>query len=252
VASDAPALVLAVPGTAEADTAQIGAGVAAIAGLSCPGVDIRVGYLQGETFAIADCLVTGTGAADEEELGSVIVPLLMSPNAHVDAELERLVALRPTRTVRAAHLGPHPLVAEALHARLAEAGLARQARSSGLSIASDGRGVVVLADKGEEAASAAAVASVLLASRLSVPVVPASLGDASSIVEAVSRLSDSGAPRPVLAPCLIGPEISQAVFDDISAALGTPCAPLIGAHQAVGQLVAIRYGAALASLSLAG
>jgi hypothetical protein len=42
------------------------------------------------------------------------------------------------------------------------------------------------------------------------------------------------------------------VLDDLSAALGAPCAPTIGAHQAIGQLVAIRYGAALASLSLAG
>jgi hypothetical protein len=252
VASDAPALVLAVPGTADADSAEIGPEVATIAGLSCPGVDIRVGYLEGNKLPLSDCLIPETGAAGEEDLGTVLVPLLMSPAGRVDSELNGLVSQRPQRTVLAAHLGPHPLVAEALHVRLAEAGLARHARSSGLSIASDGRGVVVLADKGEEALNAVSVVSVLLASRLSVPVVPASLGDASSIVDAVSRLSESGAPRPVLAPCLIGPETSQSVFDDISAALGTPCAPLIGAQQVVGQLVAIRYGAALASLTLAG
>jgi hypothetical protein len=244
--------VLAVPGTAEADAAGIGPEVAEIAGLSCPGADIRVGYLEGDTLALSDCLMSETGDTGDEDLGTVLVPLLMSPAGRVDSELSRLVSQRPERTVLAAHLGPHPLVAEALHIRLAEAGLARHARSSGLSIASDGRGVVVLADKGEEALNAASVVSVLLASRLSVPVVPASLGDASSIVEAVSRLSESGAPRPVLAPCLIGPETSQTVLDDVSSALGTPCAPLIGAQQVVGQLVAIRYGAALASLTLAG
>ena len=122
----------------------------------------------------------------------------------------------------------------------------------GLSISADGRGIVVLADVGEEAASAAAVAAVLLASRLSVPVVPASLSDPASIVDAVSRLSESGAPRPVLAPCLIGPETSLPVLEELSAALNAPCAPVLGAHQAIGQLVAIRYGAALATLSLAG
>ena len=42
------------------------------------------------------------------------------------------------------------------------------------------------------------------------------------------------------------------MLDDLSAALGAPASATLGAHQAVGQLVAIRYGAALASLSLAG
>jgi sirohydrochlorin ferrochelatase len=243
--------VIAVPGTAEADTKGIGAEVAALTAQSCPGVDIRVGYLEGDTLPVSECMQPAN-SPDGEDLGSVLVPLLMSPSPHADSALERLATVRPDRTVLAAHLGPHPLVAEALHARLAEAGLARQARSAGLSIAADGRGVVVLADRGEEAANSAAVAAVLLASRLSVPVVPASLSDASSIVDAVGRLSASGAQRPVLAPCMIGPETSQHVLDDISAALDAPCAPLIGAHQAVGQLVAIRYGAALARLSLAG
>ncbi len=154
--------------------------------------------------------------------------------------------------VVAAHLGPHPLVAEGLHSRLAEAGLARHARSAGLSISADGRGVVVLAAVGEEAAGEASIIAVLLASRLSVPVVPASLGDPASIADAVTRLSDSGASRPALAPCLIGPGTTVAVFDDLSAALGAPCAAPLGAHQSIGQLVAIRYGAALATLSLAG
>ncbi len=182
----------------------------------------------------------------------MIVPLLLGPSPSIDAALRRLAAQPPIPAVVAAHLGPHPLVAEALHARLAEAGLARHARSSGLSISADGRGVIVLGDKDEQAASAAAIAAVLLASRLSVPVVPASLGDPASIADAVTQLSESGAPRPALAPCLIGPETSLPVLEDLSAALSAPLSAPLGAHQAVGQLVAIRYGAALASLSLAG
>jgi hypothetical protein len=253
VASDAPALVLAVPGSAAADSTEIGLQVAAIAEMSCPGVDIRVGYLDGENLALADSLQTDTSdSQDHEQFPSVVVPLLLSPSPALDARIQQLAAEPAVPAVVAPHLGPHPLIAEALHSRLAEAGLARQARSSGLSISADGRGVVVLADVGEEAASAAAVAAVLLASRLSVPVVPASLGDPSSIVDAVSRLTDSGAARPVLSPCLIGPETNVAVLNDLSAALDAPCAPVLGAHQAIGQLVAIRYGAALTSLSLAG
>jgi hypothetical protein len=253
VASDAPALVLAVPGTAAGDAAGIGPTVASIAGLSCPGVDIRVGYLEGDDATLAECLApAGPESADHDQFPCVIVPLLLSPSPRIDAVLRRAAAEPAIPAVLAAHLGPHPLVAEALHARLAEAGLARHSRATGLSISVDGRGIVVLADAGEDAVSAAAVAAVLLASRLSVPVVPASLGDPASIVNAVDRLSMSGAQRPVLAPCLIGLELSIGVLDDLSAALGAPCAPPLGAHQAVGQLVAIRYGAALASLSLAG
>jgi hypothetical protein len=253
VASDAPALVIAVPGSADADVAEIGSRVASVASQSCPGVDIRVGYLEGDDLALADCLLPADGdSADHDQFPSVIVPLLLGPSPAIDAAVRRIAVQPPVQAVVAGHLGPHPLVAEALHARLAEAGLARHARSSGLSISADSRGIIVLADKDEQAASAAAVAAVLLASRLSVPVVPASLGDPASIADAVTRLTESGSRRPALAPCLIGPETSLPVLDDLSAALGAPASATLGAHPAVGQLVAIRYGAALASLSLAG
>jgi hypothetical protein len=252
VAADAPALVIAVPGSAATDIAGIGLAVAATAELSCPGVDIRIGYLEGDEAPLSDCLLPGEESAEGDQFPNVVVPLLLSPSLRLDPAIRRLTGDSPIPAVLAAHLGPHPLVAEALHSRLAEAGLVRHSRASGLSISADGRGIVVLADIGEEATSAAAVAAVLLASRLSVPVVPASLGDPASIVTAVDRLTESGAGRPALAPCLIGPETSIAVLDDLSAALGAPCAPAIGAHQAIGQLVAIRYGAALAGLSLAG
>jgi sirohydrochlorin ferrochelatase len=254
VASDAPALVLAVPGTAEADTAGIGPTVASLAELSCPGVEILVGYVEGHESPISDCLApTDPRSADgENQFPRVVVPLLLSPSVRFDGAIRRAVAESAVPVVLASHLGPHPLVAEALHSRLAEAGLARVARSTGLSISAESQGIVVLADVGEEATSAAAVAAVLLASRLSVPVVPASLGDPASIVNAVDRLTESGSRRPVLAPCLIGPETSTAVLADLSAALGAPCAPVLGAHKAVGQLVAVRYGAALASLTPTG
>jgi sirohydrochlorin ferrochelatase len=252
VAPEAPALVLAIPGTAENDPTGIGPEVAAIAELSCPGVDIRVGYVDGNTQTLSEALEHGEDSDAQDQFPSVVVPLLISPSAKVDDAIRRVTGQSAVPAVVAAHLGPHPLVAEALHYRLAEAGLARHSRSAGLSISADGRGVVVLAAVGEEAASEASLIAVLLASRLSVPVVPASLGDPASIADAVTRIADSGASRPALSPCLIGPGTTIAVFDDLSAALGTPCAAPLGAHQAIGQLVAIRYGAALATLSLAG
>jgi len=254
VASDAPALVLAVPGTAAGDTAGIGPTVASVAELSCPGVEILVGYLEGHESAISDCLAPADprSANGQNQFPRVVVPLLLSPSVRFDGAIRRAVGDSRVPAVLASHLGPHPLVAEALHSRLAEAGLARVARSTGLSISADSRGIVVLADAGEDATSAAAVAAVLLASRLSVPVVPASLGDPASIVTAVERLTESGSRSPVLAPCLIGPETSTEVLADLSAALSAPCGPVLGAHQAIGQLVAVRYGAALASLTPTG
>ncbi len=252
VASEAPALVLAVPGAAEHDSAGIGPRVAAIAELSCPGVDIRVAYLDGESQTLYEAIDSGAESDSHEQFPSVIVPLLISPSPKIDDAIRRIAAQPAVPAVVAAHLGAHPMVAEALHSRLAEAGLARYARSTGLSISAGGRGVVVLAAVGEEAASEASIIAVLLASRLSVPVMAASLGDPASIADAVTRLSDSGVARPALAPCLIGPGTTVAVFDDLSAALGAPCAAPLGSHQAIGQLVAIRYGAALATLSLAG
>jgi len=241
-----------VPGSAENDSADIAADVAATAELSCPGVDIRVGYLDGEAFTLADCLQVEGGQVAPGQPDSVVVPLLLSPNERADAAVARIAGQSAENILLGGHLAPHPLVAEALHVRLAEAGLVRHARTSGLSISAGGQGIVVLSDIGEEAAAAASVAAVLLASRLSIPVLPASLGDPESIANAVVRLGESGAQRTLLAPCLIGPEISVGVLDDLSDALGVPCAAPLGAHQAVGQLVAIRYGAALARLSLAG
>jgi sirohydrochlorin ferrochelatase len=180
----------------------------------------------------------------------VIVPLLAGPQPASDAALARAAGSAGPRVMVGAHLGPHPLIAEALHARLADAGLARGTRSRGLSISTSNFGVIVLADRGDEAVKTAGVAAVLLASRLAMPTAPASIGDPASIDAALARLREAGAERAVIAPCLIGPETPEAELDAVSAALGAPAAPPLGSHPAVGQLVAIRYGAALARLSM--
>ena len=147
-----------------------------------------------------------------------------------------------------AHLGPHPLLAEALHARLAQVGLARETRARGLSISNAANGVLVLADRGEDAVRAAGVAAVLLAGRLAAPAVHASIDNPQGIAAAVEQLHAMGASRVAIAPCLIGPETNPAELDAVSAAIGALAAPPLGAHPAIGQLVAMRYGNALAGL----
>ena len=253
VPSDAPSLVLAVPGAATAATAELAAEIAAAARLSCPGVDVRIGFLTGDTQRLDDALKFPDASPDGElELRAVVVPVLAGPHPALDAALAAATDRTAEPVMLASHLGPHPLLAEALHARLADAGLARAGRARGLSIITGVNGVLVLADRGDEATKAASVTAVLLAARLAVPAAPASLGDPQSVTAALERLREADASRPVIAPCLIGLESPAREIEDIASRLGAPRAPPLGAHPAIGQLVAIRYGAALARLAMAG
>jgi hypothetical protein len=250
--SGAPVLVLAVPGAACAASEVVATEIASVAGTSCSGAEVRVGYLDGPAQCLADALVFGPATTSSSPLRAVVVPLLAGPHPRLDADLEDLVHEAAAPVILAGHLGPHPLVAEALHARLAEAGLARESRARGLSIVAVADGVVVLADRGDAAVKAAGVTAVLLAGRLAAPVVPASLGDPQGIDAALARLRDAGVSRPAIASCVIGPETGQDELAAVSARTGVPCSRPLAAHLAIGQLVAMRYGAALADLRVAG
>ncbi len=111
-------------------------------------------------------------------------------------------------------------------------------------------GVIVGAVGGEAAVQAAEVVAVLLASRLTTPVAAASLTDPGSIKDAAAQLLQA-VPRVALAPCMIGPELTSGTLEAIAALTSTESAPPLGSHSAVGQLVAIRYGAALADPNVA-
>jgi hypothetical protein len=249
---DAPALVLAVPGAASAASEEVATEIAAVAGMSCPGAEVRVGYLDGPAYSLEDALVFGAATTSSSGLRAVVVPLLAGPHPRLDAALNDLVGRAAAPISLADHLGPHPLVAEALHARLAEAGLARESRARGLSIVAVANGIVVLADRGDAAVKAAGVTAVLLAARLAAPAVPASLGDPQGIDSALARLRDAGVSRPAIASCVIGPETDPAELAAVSARTGAACSRPLTTHRAIGQLVAMRYGAALADLRVAG
>jgi hypothetical protein len=92
------------------------------------------------------------------------------------------------------------------------------------------------------------VAAVLLAGRLATPVVHTSIDDPQGIVAAVERLHAMGSSRVAIAPCVIGPETDPRELDAVSAATGALSAPPLGAHPAIGHLVAMRYGNALVGL----
>jgi len=248
--SDTPALVIAVPGSARPESEEVAERVADMAAASCHGAEVRIGFLRGNKDHLDEVL------ADlifhEEILAGVVVPLLPFPNPEVDQAISESVAAAEAQLLIADPLGPHPLLAEALHARLADAGLARAARVGRISIVTEtaADGVIVGAVGGEEAVQAAEVVAVLLASRLTTPVAAASLNDPGSIKDAAARLRQA-VPRVALAPCMVGPELTSGTLEAIAALTGTDFAPPLGSHPAVGKLVAIRYGAALADPQVA-
>lgn len=252
VPPDAPALVLAVPGAASAASEEIVAEVAAVASASGTSDVIRAGYLSGGTMPLASVL-SAFGANGEAGIPrAVVVPLMACPYPAADAALAAAVRQSGVPVIVAAHLGPHPFLADALHARLAEAGLARSGRTGRIGYVSTTEGVLVATVGGQEAVATAGVVSVLLAGRLAVPVVPAALDDPGSLSAAAGRLREAHASRLAIAPCVIGPECDAGLLASVAADAGAQQAQPLGAHPAIGQLVAIRYGAALEDPRLVG
>lgn len=251
VASDAPALVIAIPGPGSEFVAELADQIGQAAAQSCPGVDIRIGYLGGTEDSLASALAWGPSNGGYASPQAVVVPLLAGPHPTFDLQIATILSQSSAPAMLAAHLGPHPLLAGALHDRLSEVGLARASRARGLNIAAGSNGVLVIADRGPQAINDAGITAVLLAARLAIPVVPASLGDSASIRGALDRLSEAGASHAAIAPCLIGPETDPNELTQLSAAINAPCAAPLGTHSAVAQLVAVRYGEALTRISVA-
>ena len=246
--SDSPALVIAVPGSARPESEDTAVRVADQAAGSCHGAEVRIGFLRGGEGSLEEAL---SDLPSHNGLpAGVVVPLLPFPYPEVDRAVAAAVAAAEAPFVIADHLGPHPLLAEALHGRLADVGLARAARVGRISIGTAADGVIVGTVGDGEAVQAAEVVAVLLASRLATPIAAASLTDPGSIKDAAARLRQA-VPRVALAPCMVGPELTSGTLEAISALTSIDSAPPLGSHPAVGQLVAIRYGAALADPKVA-
>jgi hypothetical protein len=249
VPPEAPSLVLAVPGAQSAASDEVATGIIAAARTSCPGVAVRYGYLQGGGQRLGTVLA-GLASQGGRPSG-VVVPLLICPDAEADADLEAALAPGDFPVILAKPLGPHPVLAGALHTRLSEAGLARVDQIGQISIASAAEGVLVAVLGDADSMAVAATVAVLLAARLILPVAAASFSDPASVKEAIGQLREAGVHRVALAPCVIGPEFGLAQVAAAAAEAGLESARLLGSHPAVGQLVAMRYGAALQDPQLA-
>ncbi|MFC8359415.1 sirohydrochlorin chelatase [Streptomyces griseorubiginosus] len=259
----APALVLAVPGTPGAATRGLAEEVVSIARSELPGLDARIGYLDGDdsefptlqgvlvhaaeerTARYEQAKAAGVDAREPEGPVAVVVPLLAGPDNALLRRIRQAVMDSRIAADLTDVLGPHPLLAEALHVRLSEAGLARADRARLFTVATAADGIVLAAVGGEEAVQAAGITGMLLAARLAVPVMAAALDQEGSIASIADQLRSSGSQQLALAPYLIGPEIDPAVIEEAAKEAGCSAADPLGPYPAIGKLALAKYTTAL-------
>lgn len=205
-----------------------------------PDVPVRLGHIELNRPLLADTLAALRGEA-------VLVPLLLGRGYHVKEDLPAAAAAAPHLTTRiAAPLGPHPLLAEALHARLREASKHRPQTPDAVVLAAAG-------SRDPDAAVDTAATATLLSARLGgVPVVPAYASAATpTVADAVRALAPHGERRErrhiAVASYFTAP--GRFATQCADAAPGIAAAPL-GAHPAVARLVLHRYEQALSSAPL--
>nr|WP_107046813.1 sirohydrochlorin chelatase [Streptomyces albus] len=176
---------------------------------------------------------------------AVLVPLLLSRGYHVKHDIPRTLAeaAPALRAVVAAPLGPHPLLAEALHARLTEAAANSLHPDGGY----DGVVLAAAGSRDPDGARDTGRTARLLGARLGgIPVLPAYASAAAPTVpEAVGELRARGCRRVAVASYFTAPGRFATVCAQ-AAPDGLAAAPL-GAHSAMARLILHRYDEALAA-----
>lgn len=238
---EAPALVLATLGGASGVAAEI----AALIRVDNPQIDVRLAGLGHDGKELTSELEEA--ARDRpEDVAAVVVPLLTGPHPVADPLIASAVEATEASVTVTAPLGPHPLLAEALHMRLAEKELARADRMRLLNVSSPVDAVILVTVGGEQAAAEAEPTAVLLASRLTLPVLVASLDSVPTVADTARRLRGIGPQRVALSPCLIGPEGDFGLVAAAAAEMEVEYADPIGAHGLIADLAARAYGSILA------
>ncbi|MEU9292538.1 hypothetical protein [Streptomyces sp. NPDC048266] len=259
----APALVLAVPGVPSAAIRSLAEEVVSIARSELPGLEALIGFLEGDDTeypSLATVLTSASAmrtqryelalAAGREVSAptgpaAVVVPLLAGPDSAQTRQVRQAVMDAGNTAELTDVLGPHPLLAEALHVRLSEAGLARADRARLFTVATAADGIILATVGGEEAVQAAGITGMLLAARLAVPVMAAALDQEGSIASIAEQLRAAGSEQLALAPYLIGPELAEGLLDVASKEAGCAAAEPLGAYPAIGKLVLSQYTSAL-------
>lgn len=251
----APALVLAVPGAPSHSVRSLAEEILSIARSELPGMDARIGYVdgEGEEFPALEGVLAqvaaeraGSTQEDAEQVpspSSIVIPLLAGPDAALMRQVRQAVLNSGSGAELTDVLGPHPLLAEGVHVRLSEAGLARADRARLFTVATAADGIILATVGGEEAVQVAGITGMLLAARLAVPVLAAPLDEEGAIAHTAQQLTSSGSQHLALAPCLIGPEVPEGLIAAAAQEAGCQAAEPLGAYPAIGKLVASAYGA---------
>ena len=259
----APALVLAVPGTPSAATRSLAEEVVSIARSELLGLNARIGYLDGDdseyptlrsvltqtaeerTARYEQAVAAGVEAKEPDGPVAVVVPLLAGPDSALLRQVRQAVMDSRVAADLTDALGPHPLLAEALHVRLSESGLARADRARLFTVATAADGIILASVGGDEAVQAAGITGMLLAARLAVPVMAAALDREGSIAAVAEQLRSSGSQQLALAPYLIGPELEPGLLDAAAKEADCATAEPLGAYPAIGKLALAKYTTAL-------
>ncbi|QHF95521.1 hypothetical protein DEH18_18585 [Streptomyces sp. NHF165] len=268
---NAPALVLAVPGAPSGSSRGLAEETLSIARSELPGLDARIAFTEGddEEFpGIRSALIQavaerdarlrmlrespapeGAEAAQPQEapqddgLPAVVVPLLAGPDASHMRRIRQEVLDSGCGAELTDVLGPHPLLAEGVHVRLSEAGLARADRARLFTVATAADGIILATVGGEEAVQAAGITGMLLAARLAVPVLAAALDEEGAVGRIAEQLRSSGSRQLAIAPCLIGPEVPEGLLEAAATEAGCATAEPLGSYTALGKLVASTFAA---------
>ncbi|MEU0282413.1 sirohydrochlorin chelatase [Streptomyces sp. NPDC088147] len=259
----ASALVVAVPGTPSAAVRGLAEEVVSIARSELPGLDAVIGFLDGDDseYPTLQNVLAGTAAlrteryelakaagrevAEPEGPAAVVVPLLAGPDSGLVTRIGQAVADSGATAELTDVLGPHPLLAEGLHVRLSEAGLARADRARLFTVATAADGIILATVGGKEAVQTAGITGMLLAARLAVPVMAAALDEEGSIAAVAQELREAGSTQLALAPYLVGPELPEGLLEAALKEADCAAAEPLGAYPAIGKLVLSKYTAAL-------
>ncbi|MDH6215521.1 sirohydrochlorin chelatase [Streptomyces pseudovenezuelae] len=202
-----------------------------------PGLPVHLGHIELNEPALPDTLAAlGTARA-------VLVPLLLSRGYHVKRDIPEMAAEAQARTRVAPPLGPHPLLVDALQARLVEAG-----RRMRMDAATRRTSAVILAAAGSrdpDSQTDTNSTAALLSARLGVPVLPAYASTAApTIPEALAILATQGRHRVAIASYFTAP--GRFARECAEKAPWIASAPL-GTHPAMASLILNRYDQTLST-----
>lgn len=226
--------------------------IATIIGLDNPALEVRLAKVvdpsQSDAAGMRSVLADAASRRPAGATAAVVVPLLPTPNPATITAINEAIAASGATAVVAEVFNTNALLAEALHIRLADAGLARADRVRMFSITTSADGILVTTVGGAEAVGSASVTAVLLAARLALPVLPASVDASPGIQESAARLQAMGVTRVAIAPCVIGPEADLGAIEEAAVAIGAKCAAPLGAHGNIVKLITQTYGQALGQI----